>query len=442
MTYKCVMHQMACAAITLSLFISAQATTKHEMEIFGKWHAWQQVFYDPNIAELKDGLDDAFLNSFKNTYQKNVAALRHMNPVLSGLTNGMIGPDGFQLRSPMDEQMKLNLAILYDQIEKSMPEFIESLMRLGINNAITAQEEEQSHYDIVIEKYKAFSNLLFSQTDSFKQGELIFAFGNRLFEYAFDPKTFSHFKKLMTSHELYPAARFVNAIVWHSLVGDGWKHWHANALESVVAKAAQGDELVYLAGGTDFYQLLRKGVRNITIIDTFLPTQERFYSEGWMFLLNGDDGTCGIDDEIRFGPECDSIKMKRVDFKEGEPFYSKLSNGKILTLKKTVTTWHVFDRHDKHVGHVVLCRRPVNQDDFAVRDKVTFLMSYDELAHCSLPDVLNGWGIEPSLMDDAIQIYSKQHRKPLTKQHMLNMRLASMINLADMKFINLGSDPT
>ena len=49
---------------------------------------------------------------------------------------------------------------------------------------------------------------------------------------------------------------------------------------------------------------------------------------------------------------------------------------------------------------------------------------------------------KPSFDLDDSNINTKQLKNPVPKSMMLNMRIASMINLADVRFINLGSDPT
>lgn len=416
------------------------ATVKHEVEIFDKWHAWQQVYQDRAITAMEKDLDNKFLGLFKQAYEKNIINLKSLIPTLTTITNGKIQEDGFQLQNPLDDQMRSNLIFMYNQIESNMPGYVDCLVNSGMISSIMGQETD--HHDTTIEKYKAFARLPFVQPDSFKENEYMLALSNRFAEYCFEDATFPHYQNMLTTHEHYPIARFLNSVIWYYLVGDGWKHWHADALNNLKTKAAQGHEIVYPAGGTDFYQLLREGIKNITIIDAFLPTQERFYSSGWRFLLTGENETPGIDDEIRFGPECNSIKMKRAAYKEGDFFHTKLSNGKILSVKKSITTWHLFDRNNEQVGHVIINRRPVEQDDFAAHPNRSLVMSYDEMTFIAVPDILNGWGIDPTIMPDNLSLYVKQMRKPMTKSMLCNIRIVGMLNLADLRFINLASDPT
>jgi hypothetical protein len=414
------------------------ATTKHETEIFGKWLAWQQIYHDQTISNLKNDLSDNFVKIFKNHYEKNIIALKPLVPLLGVITNDSVGPDHFLIKPPLDEKIKNNLSTVYENIEHNVPAFIDYLIASGMCSPTINKDEQTTAVDLTLEKYKAFARLLFAREDLFEENEYLIAFANRLFEYCYADATTSHYQKLLTTYELYPVVRFLNAISWYHLVGDGWKHWHANPLKALKDKAAQGNEIVYVAGGTDFYHLLRNGIYNITIIDPFYPTQVRFYSEGWNYLIAED----GINNEIRFGPSCNSIKMKCVDYKEGESFYCKLSNGQIISIKKSIITWNVFNQSNQQIGHVIINRRPINQDDFASIANKAFAISYDELTYIALPEILNGWGINPTLLPENLEFHVKQLRQPVKRDALCNMRVASLLNLSDVRFINLGSDPT
>lgn len=413
------------------------AVTKHEMEVFGKWHAWQQVYNDRVASEFKNEFGDRFVAALKEQYEKSLSVTKQLVPLMFNLTGGQIGSDGFQLVTPMNEDMKKTYALLYDQMENNFPAFIETLIRSNIAYSGIDEQENGAHYDLVIEKYKALDRLLFPCSDEFKQNEFLFSLANRMFECCYSDENFVLFQNILTNRSLYPLARFLTASIWYQLVGDGWKHWHANTLNAIKEQVSQGKEVYYLAGGTDIYRLLSDGIYNITVIDPFLPTQVRFYSEGWEFLIDS-----GLNDEIRFGPDSKSIKMKRIDFQEGELFFVKLQTNNIVTLRKNVITWHVFDRNDKQVGRIIFMRRPVVQADFTELDKRCFVMSYDEMAFLGMPDMLAGWGIEPTCLPADLTIYVKQLRKPVTRNVILNLRIAGMLNLSDLKFINIASDPT
>lgn len=413
----------------------------HETQIFSKWHAWQQKYYDKNLATLAQSLDSAFPQLFKKNYQENLTKLKPLTPFLSLISNNQISPDGFNFRTPMDKEFQENMSFFYAAAESDISNLVLCLVKNNFCYPGIDQAEQTQHFDITIDKYKALGALLFGNEDSLVQKENLFAFANRLFEYCYTDATTNHYQTLMTSADLYPVARFINATMWYQLVGEGWKHWHANTIDALKRSTLQGKTVKYIAGGTDIYQLLREGIYNISVIDPFLPSQERFYSEGWEFLIESDDAVSGIGDEIRFGPDCNSIKMKRSFVITGDSFTMKTSDNSVVSFKKSITTWDVFDRSNKKIGAITFHRRPVEQNDLIQDPASTLLVSYDELIYIALPEILHGWGIDPSLFSDNFTIYTKQLRNPVTKSTMLNIRTVGLINFADLRFINLGSDP-
>ncbi len=441
-----VMKQYAHGIIVgLSLATSTifAVTTKHECEVFGKWHLWQQVFEHKNIAQLADTLtDDSAAHRIKNQYEHYRTSLGPVIPFLSKLSNQSISTSGYQFQTPLDAEVKNNFSMLYHAIEHDMPQFIGTLALNGITSPENQLNDAKEPVNITIEKYKALASFLLMQEDPFQASAYSLAFANKMFEYAYYNATFPHYQNLLSSHHKYPLARFVNTTLWYNLVGDGWKQWHKEALDGIRTKAAQGNEIVYLAGGTDIYQFLREGMYAITIIDPFLPTQAPYYSEGWAFLLEGENLGQGIGDCIQCGPDCKSIRLQRARVQEYDTFTSKLSNKTVATFKKSTVTWDIYDAHNKPVGHVIIHRRPVVQSDLSPANNVTLVASYDELTYMAMPDILNGWGIDPSLIPATTEIYVKQLRKPVNRDIMCNIRIASLLNFTDLRFINLASDPT
>lgn len=63
------------------------------------------------------------------------------------------------------------------------------------------------------------------------------------------------------------------------------------------------------------------------------------------------------------------------------------------------------------------------------------------MIYTAMPEILEGWGIDPSKLDDEYQIFVKQLRKPIGKEELQNIRIATLINVADVKFISFASDP-
>lgn len=428
------LYNIAC----IMLIFSLSANTKHEIEIFGKWLAWQQLYKDRSFVDLQKRDDDNFLTTFRCVYQKNAPQLQGLIPLLSDITEQQISTTSYCLKPPLNQKMRITFSTLYNYFESNLPAFFNYLQEKIILAPFINEQEQQMHYDNTIEKYKAFSRLLVAQDDEFKENEYLIALANRFFEYAYDKETFPHYRHILATNSAHPVARFLNVVMWHNLVGDGWKHWHEQTLKHIKNNADQGKEIIYIAGGNDFYQLLRYGIYNITIIDPFFPTQERYYAEGWRYLI--DESSIG--EEVRFGPACESIKIKCTSYESGENFYAKLSNKQVATLKKATITWLIYDRDNTQIGKITIIRRPIEQQDLIYNEQKTFVVSYDELTYLAMPDILNGWNIDPTLLSDSILFYVKQLRKPVTKQTLINIRIASLLNLADLRFINFASDAT
>src|SRR5207249_8602829 len=116
-----------------------------------------------------------------------------------------------------------------------------------------------------------------------------------------------------------------------------------------------------------------------------------------------------------------------------------IATGEILEIPHSTTTWRFADHHGNILGHYILERRFCEQGDFANEQNKTLLMSFNELYFACLPNILNGWNIEPSQFDNNLSIVVKQLRKPVSKQMAVNMRIASLLNATDFKFIALGT---
>jgi len=425
----------ACASIMAT---SVASVPKHETDVFLKWIAWQQVYHDRSIAELSTQPPQEFAQTLRAHYLADAYKMRALVPFLSKLTNGTIAQGYCNIASQPDRAMMENFTTMYDQIDRDMPAFVEWLLQAGIADNVRDEETQKAPYQDIIDQYQALTRLMLASGDTFKENEFILAFANRCFEYCYSDETFPHYQKLLTNHNAYPVVRFLATVLWHTLVGEGWRHWHAQTLSRLKECADRGDEIVYIAGGTDVYHLLRSGIYNITIIDPFLPTQERFYSEGWQLLIADD----AVNTEIRFGPACNSIKMRCVGSCSQEPFSVRLSTNQYISIKKSIITWHIFDRDNKQIGHLIIHRRPVVQNDFASREHAAFLMSYDEELCIAMPDFLDGWGIDPLQLPADFTMHIKQLRKPITKNMMLAMRTIALLNNSDVRFIKLMSDPT
>lgn len=427
----------ACLATLMlaSITIVQAKQVEKATNVFRKWIDCQEVYQDCNFEKKAQSLNDNFLLAFKENYENNFAELKTFNLFLSGLSNNHINENGYQLKPPLDETMKNRLELLYLLVDRDFESFIECLRLNGFTSQEGNNQEAQNTTLDVIEKYKAFARLLFTDTNKISEDESLFAFGNRLFEECFGTQTAPIYQSILANQIDYPIARFLNSIIWHHLVGEGWKHWHENCLLDLKKEADAGKEIVYIAGGSDILALLKKGIYSIRVIDPFLPTQIRFYSEGWDFLIKGLLG-----DEIRFGSDCNQITMRRTTHQEIGRFQTKLSNGTLQELPHTCTTWNIVDKHEQKLGSVTLERRLTTQNDFVPHANQVLMMSYDEATYVAMPDSLNGWGIDVTQFDDSFKLFVKQLRTPIGKAELCNLRIAGLLNVANLKFINFGSD--
>ena len=269
--------------------------------------------------------------------------------------------------------------------------------------------------------------------------ELLFTLANRFFEFCFSSQTAPLFQKLFLNKQDQAIVRMMYAVMWEKLAGTGWKHWHKETLNALTQATNNGKTIVYLAGGSDIYQMIAHGVYSINIIDPQLPTQPKYYADQWDWLIkNNQSIDAGLDDTIVFNEL--NLVMKRTRYHEtGDIFSMLLSNGSYIYLAQSITEWTLLDFEEKILGTITFQRRPTCQKDFELDEKKTFLMSFNELYFVALPQNLGGWGIEPAHFSQEFTMVIKQLRKPVTKATIGAMRNASLLNASDLKFIDLGT---
>lgn len=415
--------------------VSVQATTLSPGEIFEKWAKIQYIVRDHNLAELVPALDDAYLARFKKNYEASLPLLRTLQPLLSSITDGAINEKGYLFQPPMSDAMRANVQALLEMFDQNPVAFITYLQALNFKD-ISETTDKSKNFDFTVEKYKAFVRLLLSTKTPRMDEEFGIALANRLTEMCYESETFPAYQATMQKAEHHSIARMLHTVIWYNIIGTGWKLWHADCLQAIKDASAAGKRIKYLAGGNDVYTLLCQGVYNITIIDPFLPSQARYYANGWEWLLSG-----AVNDEI-VGPFGDQeLKLVRTSQIEGESFIAK-SGGQFTSLKRFTTTWTVYDAvTDEVKGTIIFERRFTQQGDLVPDDATVFLMSYDEFIYLGLPSLLDGWGITPNAIDPSFTCHIKQLRKPVDRDFLNNLRIASITNYADLKFINLASDP-
>ncbi|MBM3887038.1 hypothetical protein FJ364_03840 [Candidatus Dependentiae bacterium] len=417
-----------CSAVLL------HGTTLTPQEIFEKWVKIQHVIQDRDLTTLSNTLNDNYLARFKKNYEDHLPFLRTLQPLLSTITDNAINPHGHLFKPPMTEQMQNNISIILFKLEHNPAAFIEYLQDINFQDP-SETTDKRSDSNFIVEKYKTLTKLLLSTQTPHQDEEYSIALVNRLVEFCYQNQTFPLYQKTIQHAEYHSIARMLHTIIWYNIIENGWRLWHEDCLQALKAAANAGKRIKYIAGGNDVYTLLCRGIYNITVIDPFLPSQVRYYANGWEWLLSGN-----INDEIIgfFGSQ--ELKLVRTSQVEGDAFLAKAAN-QTVSLKKFDTTWTVYNAEsNQKLGTIDFERRFVQKEDLIIDPSYEFLMSYDEFIYLGLPTMLGGWGITPNTLDPSFTCLIKQLRKPMDRDSLNNLRVASIANYADLKFINLASD--
>ncbi len=431
MTFKFIALSLVAAIATLN------AENRDASVVFKKWTEWQHIMPNHSIRSLTEVTGTpGFAQQFKRQYESSIKQLEPIMPTLSVITHGKVGPYGAIFRETLDENIVKNIQSLQEMIDNDMPSFIQFLKA---SNVVSPEnkfaEESGSASNTTIEKYNALMNLIVSHPDEVVRYEMIFAVANKFFEYCFSPKTFREFQQLILHKDYYPIPRMLYSVAWFNLAGNGWKNWSAASLQELNKRASEGKRVVYIAGGSDILQMIRAGVYNITNIDPQLPSQPKYYTNDWEYILNGNIG-----DTITINLSDKFIVMERTGFElNGKTFKARIATGEVIELPESVTTWTLKDKDGAELGTYRLERRFCTQDDFAPAPNKTLLMSFNELYYIALPAAFGGWMVDPSRFDENLDIVIKQLHKPVTKEMVYNMRVAALINATDFKYIALGT---
>ncbi len=423
---------------SIHIVVTAEPITKQANEIFSKWIEWQMVMPDKDLTSMTEQLDGT---QMKQVYVNAIANLTPLTPVLERLTASYINSDGFVLRSPVADAIKNNFGKMHELMEHDMPRFIDTLRGMPFCSPVDATEESTStDSSKIIDRYNAFLRLLFAHQNQAEAQKYLFSVANRFFEYCFETKSFPVFERFMMNIQDQPLGRMLYSVAWFNLAGNGWKHWHEKSLQTLKAKADEGKTIKYIAGGSDILQMLRAGIYNIKNIDPQLPSQPIYYANGWEFLVRSTAEDGGIGDKIIIPMMDRTLIMERTGFSlTGETFKARLNNDSIIEIPRSITTWTISNENNEKIGQYQLDRRFCVQQDFNPADNEQLLMSFNELYFISLPQFLNGWMIEPNQFPEDLEIVIKQLRKPVTRDMVFNMRIASLLNATDFKFIALGT---
>jgi len=404
-------------------------------DVFKNWVDDQVVFNRVRIDSMFEQLSKKNITKLKKRMKKQIIELQAM----AGFFNVSILNDFLARYSlPSEKELQRTFAHIYSLLERDIGQLVEYLRDNGVASEPLNKIENKQGINTVSKKHEEWVDFLFDQEDDEGKDEFLFTVANNFFEYCFNKETFLAFKKMLKTPKDYPIVRFFYSVMWSNLAEIGWQHWHGACLAGLREQADAGKEIVYVAGGTDIYQLIKHGIYNIRVIDPLLPTQPKYYSQGWDWFIKGEGPESGIGERALVPCGQKNLFMERIDYKAfDKTFTVQLSNKKKETFEQSETTWHIFDKREKFLGEVVFERRLTNQDDFDVSKNQVVLLSFNELYFVAAPRDCDGWGIDPKRFNENIKIFVKQLEKPVNKQVMCNMR--HEIRQEDFAFIELGS---
>lgn len=435
------MRQVYIVAITvgmscLTLMQPIASKTKTDTEVFAKWIEWQKVFKDCSLVKASYDFDKNYWGRFVNRYNAQADIMESFTPFLQNATGARLIKG--KISQPSADG-KMTLAKIYSWLDNDIHSMLQYMKEHNILNEDVNDDEQDADIDDVIKKYKSLLKVFFNHKDKKIREQYLFAFANRMFESCFSTTTFDKFHAILNDDTSHQLGRFCYVPIWFYLVGEGWKHWHDDCLKMLTAQAQAGKEIVYIAGGNDIYELLRRGIYKIRVIDPMLPSQPEYYAEGWDWLLK-DDVDNGIGDRLELNIAANKMVMKREKYQENGSFSASLSTGETVTLPNSVTEWSIYDASEKQkLGYVIFERRFCNQSDFSSEPNKVILASFNEMYFVSMPQHLYGWGIDLKALPDDLTIYVKQLRKLVTKKIMENLAKGEDSSFT---FIMLGSCAT
>lgn len=412
---------------------------------FNRWinledPCFQFVFDDINVSTMAKNLNDFYLSEFNRVLNKGnkqeflTKCMTNFFYLEKRDSDSMLG---FCYDFQLSARLKRRLEKTYTYLDSDVWKFIKYMKRKGFSDGWINKVENEANFLNVIDKYRYFARLLFLNSDSKASKHYPFCVANKFFEFCFNPNTWPKFKKIIKNQEDYPIARMIYSIMWYHLAGIGWKDWSKSALDSLYALARDGKTIVYIAGGTDIYQLLKYGIYNVKIIDPVLPTQPIYYSDTWDWFVRSYTDKDGIGDRVSFNFGDTQIYMRRDSFRTNGIFRAELSDEQAVDIVRSTTTWGVYDTANNLLGSVTFERRFCEQADFCQSKNDVLLLSFNELYYIVSNDEEESWGIDISKFDKDIKIFVKQLHNPVNKIMLCNMQKADNSYFS---FIKLGSN--
>lgn len=407
------------------------AVVKDASEVFKRWIQIQQLMPDCVFSDLTSSINESFVQDFRVSYEMQLQLLNKQHAFLNALTGGCITQYGYQIGWPMTVQFNKNITSFYALADTDVAGALKFLEALNLFEV----EGDRVNTDGLVDQFNGVTQLLFSGQSEIKKNELMFNLANRYAEWLFGQSFPIVGQRMMVDKSYHQILRYLYAVIWQRLAGHGWKNWHRSSLNNLAQESTQGKTVVYIAGGSDIFQLIRSGVYNIVNIDPQLPTQPTYYTNDWEYLLLG-----SVEDRLVFNDLDTKIIMVRKSFRRtGKQFQANLSNNQSVIIDESETEWDIFNGDLKKVGNYTLKRRFCNQNDFNLSPNEVMLISFNELYYICLPLQMGGWGIDVASLNENFKVYVKQLRSPMTRDMVINMHMATLLNNIDLGYIGLGS---
>ncbi|QQR48667.1 hypothetical protein IPF37_03825 [bacterium] len=419
--------------LSLAFFPPLVGVEKTAQEVFGDLFLTQKIYADCNLTTMSTQLNDDFVKAFEHQCECNAVTLNSAYPFITRLT----GQDGVPFDRPINPIFYNNLSTIYHYLENSDPALIDFLQTLHMSTPETLMIEHDTHgAELAVEKYSILFEMFFAQSSTHAQKTYSLAAANRIFELCFGVNTFNMCYRAYLNTWQYSILRFFYVGMWKNFSVESWHCWHENCINELKQKAAENKKIIYIHGGYDICQLLRSGIYSFTIIDLFLNQHENAKTE---WLIKSDQDNLGIGDKLIFKWEDKTLTLERKSIETADTFSLHTPNEQKLEMMASVTTWTVTNDTQETLGLIKFVRRPLKSADFEYHKNKIILMSFDTLFHTAIPDFLGGYGIDVKNLDPHISLAIKQLRAPVSKEVMLNIRIATLLNLSDLQFISLGN---
>lgn len=413
--------------VGLSFLHCLYAETITAKQAFGKWMEWQHVYKPRSVKSAQNLISKNNLGNIKNAcalaqeeypgcevvYDELLAQPRDVKPSV-------------RLQQRLVRTMVRDMGKFYDRFLPRLERALAKDPRLNV---------EDDDINITVDYYTRFVSALFAPLNQSTADEYLFNLAGNLFFESFASPHHKDLVRMLNDKSHTSVNRCLYSIMWYYLVGDGWKHYNQASIDHVKADIAKGKRLVYIAGGTDVYQLLLSGIYTIDVIDPMLPTQDDYLSEGWNFFVQPPSRDARVSVPTPQG----DLYLSLISHKKIGEFEADLSDESHQVLPKTVTVWGVFDAKAKRLGTLTFYRRFCEQDDFSYASDRTYFISFNEMYYLTLGQDNGGWGIHPEKFNSKLRLHVKQLSRPVDKKILKNIQVA---DAQPFSYIFLGSVPT